>query len=509
METKKEFFKKVDFTKKLQNGLLTLVSQKLLCIAWYGHALSNEKIKLLWLYVKNKEEAAAVFSDQNRAVFFADEEVLVVLLDEEEVTKHKKISSPFIHLNLSKAEVLYTDDETAMPSDYYFWEYFKKFKEQYTERQQLLKSYTDDFIKDELEGSCYLYLKGFATDLGAVELLLLGTINEKDSLTERLLIMEKICPIWKAVFVKQDTDTFYLLEQQSLSDAGIYDDWGKALKKAQKKIKNIVLQIFAELDKNKQIISLQQQDTVPFEYSDRLQQLQSNEEVEEIFLFHETVRYFDNKTVRCFYLLLITKEKVSKQLKEIIREVETADAEVQFAIIAHNRFYIQDKVYFQQGFYKKVYKDQNRIYTSGHHPAIHWQNTWDPDFHENMIGVKYSSDNIENFVDTAILSAKEPLVTSSKQLRKCFIYMLQVHILYHLDYVPNSKNINTLLQLVRYAGKTTEEFEQLVKNIKPILFDDELDKNKIREKNIRLEGQMLQNLQAFFRIINLSQSVAE
>ena len=63
METKKEFFKKVDFTKKLQNGLTTLVSQKLLCIAWYGNAVSNKKIKILWLYVKNKKEAAAVFSD--------------------------------------------------------------------------------------------------------------------------------------------------------------------------------------------------------------------------------------------------------------------------------------------------------------------------------------------------------------------------------------------------------------------------------------------------------------
>lgn len=200
METKKELFKKVDFTKKLQNGLETLVSQKLLCIAWYGRAVCNEKIKILWLYVKNKKEATAVFTDQNRAVFFADEEVLVVLLDEDDVTTHKKISSPFIHLNLSKAEVLYTDDETAMPSDYYFWEHFKKFKERYIERQQLLKSYTDDFIKDELEGSCYLYLKGFATDLGAVELLLLGTVNEKDSLTERLLIMEKNMPNMESGF---------------------------------------------------------------------------------------------------------------------------------------------------------------------------------------------------------------------------------------------------------------------------------------------------------------------
>ncbi|MEG0915585.1 MAG: hypothetical protein RSF68_01080 [Myroides sp.] len=70
METKKEFFKKVDFTKKLQNGLLTLVSQKLLCIAWYGHVISNEKIKILWLYVKNKKEAAAVFFRSKQGSIF-------------------------------------------------------------------------------------------------------------------------------------------------------------------------------------------------------------------------------------------------------------------------------------------------------------------------------------------------------------------------------------------------------------------------------------------------------
>lgn len=283
----------------------------------------------------------------------------------------------------------------------------------------------------------------------------------------------------------------------------MYDDWGKALKKAQKKIKNIVLQIFDELDKNKKIISLQQEDTVPFEYSDHLQELQSNEEVEEIFLFHETVRYLDNKTVRCFYLLLITKDKVSKTLKEIIRETETADAEVQFAIIAHNRFYIQDKVYFQQGFYKKVYKTQNRIYTSGYHPAIHWRNNWYSDFRENLFDIKYSTKDIANFVDNTILVTEDYLEITSKKLHDCFVCTLQMYILYHLDYVPNSKNINTLLQLVRYAGETTEGFEQLVQNIKPLLFDDEAGKNKVREKNIRLEGQMLQNLQAFFKLINL------
>lgn len=304
--------------------------------------------------------------------------------------------------------------------------------------------------------------------------------------------------------MKQDSDTFYLIEQQNLSEAGMYDDWGKALKKAQKKIKKIVLQIFDELDKNKQIVSLPQPNTISFQYSDHLNQLQTNEDVEEVFLFHETVNYLDNKTVRCFYLLLIVKDKVSNSLKEIIKEIETADDDVQFAIIAHNRFYIQDSVYYQQGFYKKVYSSHNRIYTSGYHPAIHWQNTWNPDFHENVINIKYSSKNIENFVDTAIRPAKQSLVISSKKLYKCFVCKLQMYILYHLNYVPTTTNLNTLLQMVRYTGTTTEEFERLLQSIKPLLFNEGLIIHKVKEKNIRVEGRMLQNLQAFFKIINLS-----
>ncbi|WP_177763139.1 hypothetical protein [Flavobacterium sp. I3-2] len=504
METKKELFRKVDFNKKLQNPLETLVSQKLLCIAWYGHTVSNEKIKILWLYVKNKKEAAAVFYSQNTEIFWENEELLVVFLDEDDFKKHKKMRSPFIHLNLRKSELLYTDDVTAKPSDHFYWGDFEEFKEHYIETQQLLKSYTDDFIEDELEGSCYLFLKGFATDLGAVELLLLGTINENDSLTERLLLMEKICPIWKTVFVKEDTKTFYLIEQQGFSDAGIYDEWGKALKKVQKKIKNIVLQILEELEKEKNVISLKQSDTVPFGYLNHLKKLIDNEEVEEIFLFHERANFLDSKTVRCFYLLLIVKDKVSKPLKEIIRDIETANDEVQFTIIAHNRYYIQDKVYYQQGFYKKVCKAKNRIYTSGYYPDIHWHNTWYPEFNDNMLDIKYSSENIENFVDTEILAAKEPLVISSKKLYKCFVNKLQVNILYHLDYVPTTKNLNTLLQMVRYTGKTNEELEQLLQSIKPLLFNKDVNKNKVKEKSIRLEGQMLQNLQGFFKIINLA-----
>ena len=56
--------------------------------------------------------------------------------------------------------------------------------------------------------------------------------------------------------------------------------------------------------------------------------------------------------------------------------------------------------------------------------------------------------------------------------------------------------------MVRYAGKTTEEFEELVQNIRPLLFDDHVNRKKVTEKKIRLEGRMLQNLQDFFRIIN-------
>src|SRR5690606_26704174 len=105
----------------------------------------------------------------------------------------------------------------------------------------------------------------------------------------------------------------------------------------------------------------------------------------------------------------ITKDKVSKELKEIIRELETADAEVQFAIIAHNRFYIQDNVYVQQGFYKKVCKTNNRIYTSGYQPAIHWRNNWYSDFHENLFDIKYSTKDIANFDDNTILVTEDYL----------------------------------------------------------------------------------------------------
>ncbi len=154
-------------------------------------------------------------------------------------------------------------------------------------------------------------------------------------------------------------------------------------------------------------------------------------------------------------------------------------------------------------------KSGNRIHTSGYQPAIHWRNNWYSDYHENLFEIKYSTKNIANFVDNTILVTEDYLEIPSKKLRECFVCTLQIYILYYLDYVPNSKNINTLFQLVRYAGITNEEFEQLVQNIKPLLFNDEVDRNKVREKNIRVQGRMLQNLQSFFRIINLSQAEIE
>lgn len=503
MKTDTELFKKTNLPNKIKNWLKNLVGQKQLYTAWYGNAYNCKELKILWLYVKDKKTAKSLSYNGYGVVSSLGNELLIVLLDARDFKRHEKTGSPFVKFNLRKANVLYTDEVAAMPKDHYSSYNFRKFGDKYKCNQKLTRSYTDRFVKEQLEGSYELFMKSFGNDLHVIEFLLLGTINKRAPVTERFLIAERILPVFKSVFVKQDKERYYLMEELAFYDAGVYDDWGKALRKVQIKIKNIVLQLIYELD-----TSLTDSPHKPpvqvtkFDYLEDLRFLKVREEVEEIYCFHETVIYKQDKPLRCFYLLVMVNGEVTKQLQKILNAAEKETEEVQFVIIAHNRCYIQENVGLQQGFYKKVCKEKNKIYSSGYHPAIHWSNSWYADLTQSEGLLRNSSDDSEFIVNNSILTAQNSLEIPSKILRRCIHNMLQINVLYYTDYVPHTTNLNTLVQMVRFAGEKSEEFDRAVSSIQPILLSYAEEKAQQKKKTMKLEGEMLKNLQNFFRLIS-------
>jgi len=505
MKTDTALFKKTGFPDKIKNWLKNLVGEKQLYTAWYGNAYNNKEFKILWLYVKDKKSARSLSYDGYGTINGFGNDLLVVLLDAGDFKRHEKTGSPFVKFNLKKADVIYCDEETQKPKDHYCSYNFDKFTNKYKNNQKLTRWYTDKFVKEQLEGSYELFMKSFENDLEVLELLLLGTVNKKASVTERFLIAEKVLPVFRSVFVKQDQERFYLMEQLAFYDAGVYVDWGKALKKVQVKIKNIVLQLMYELKTS--FTDSQHHGSVrvnDFEYSDYLRVVTVNEEVEEIYCFHETVTYKQEKELRCFYLLVIVDGEVSEKLQTLFNNTEKGRDEVQFVIIAHNRFYIQEHIGLQQGFYKKVCKEKSRIYSSGYHPAIHWCKSWYADLTQSEGLLRNSSDDSEFIVNNTIGTAQNSLEISSKLLRRCIHNILQINVLYYTDYVPHTTNINTLIQMVRYAGEGSEEFNSLVKNIQPILLYCDEEKAQQKKKTMRLEGEMLKHLQDFFKIVSFA-----
>ena len=314
MKTDTELFKKTNLPDKIKKWLKNLVGQKQLYTAWYGNAYNCKEIKILWLYVKDKKGARSFFSGECGTVNSFGNQLLVVLLDARDFKRHEKTGSPFVKFNLRKADVMYSDGETEMPKDHYCSYTFSKFGNKYKCNQKLTRSYTDKFVKEQLEGCYELFMKSFGNDLYVMELLLFGTINNKAPLTQRFLIAEKVLPFFRSVFVKQDKERYYLMEQLEFYDAGVYDDWGKALKKVQIKIKNIVLQLIDELKTSFKDSAYQQAVRVMnFDYLDDLSFLKVEEEVEEIYCFHETVTYKQDKPLRRFYLLVVISGEVSEK----------------------------------------------------------------------------------------------------------------------------------------------------------------------------------------------------
>lgn len=182
MKAETELFENADFSNKVRNWLRNLVDEKQMYIAWHGYAYKHKEMRILWLYVKDKKTALSLTEDCT-TVNDGGNNLLVVLLDARDFKRHVKIGSPFVKFNLTKANVLYSDGETEMPKDHYCSCNFEKFMNKYKNNQKLTRFYTDKFVKEQLEGSYELFQRSFGNDLDAVELLLLGTINKKASVT--------------------------------------------------------------------------------------------------------------------------------------------------------------------------------------------------------------------------------------------------------------------------------------------------------------------------------------
>lgn len=463
--TEKEFSKIVRLSDKLNCKLEEGINQKRIQAVWFDKT-ARTNYRILWLKVNGKTEIEALLSTSFQEDVFMNNKILIVFLDDQDFEYADKFDDFILAHLLCDDNCLYNNKKISL-STYLSESDLKKLLDSYDEKQQILKKISQDFIKEEQQGAWQFMLKAFTNDIIYLELMLFGTSFQSKTLTQRLLILEEFIPEIKKLFVKKDHETYFLIDYITTDDdCGFYDDFGESLQRIQKQLYKLVLQnikLYTENYNSNTLLCVETNYEVwnhDLMNHKSLEVLKKSDEVEEIFLFHQITSFENEQIIDHLYVFIVLKHKESKTLKTYLQAIEQNPMQhIRITSICYTRDQIQDQVYEYQLFFNKTMKSRNKIYSSGHHPKIHWYNKKisyldDLDFLVNKNLKLYNRDITPVFENQ---EAKKYI--SKESLANFLAKHLQLFIFSEVIFKPSTKNLLTLWNLMIFAnGSLLEKF---------------------------------------------------
>lgn len=501
MKSNLHFQSALSFSSDLVQKVNNCIAENQCYLIWFSSARESTQLRVLWLFVSNKTKTAVHFSSAYSKTLYNEYNVLLLLLDEQDLTAHHTYGNTIFKTTLTQDCVIY--QKAGHPYPHIVYQPFESFIALYREKQALLTRYCLDFVASKINGSTLAYLKALEYNFEVLELLLLGVKNTKDTFTTRLLILERLIPQMKTLFVKYKNQTYYIIEH-----LGADDTWIPALQKIQQKLQVIVLDVLAQIDRKTSLITpkttSKKKNTSSLKYKEKLAPLLETNQIEEIYQFHETLYLKDNKQIRQCYLLVLIKKNKGNKLQQIMEELATKDAEFHFTILLHTRAYIQNNTDLVADFFKAILKSNKRIYSSDYYPQIHWPKDCylsDQDYPSLW---KKSLEKTNKMIQTDLQKPTGALFISTYQLHQCLVSKLQRYIFHHLHYLPQTVHLDTLLQLALYAqNKEAKTLNSLYGQLRPLLFIYTAKKKEEKKYNLVLDPPLVDCLQQFFSTIEV------
>ncbi|WP_413513464.1 hypothetical protein [Myroides odoratus] len=498
-----------DFSKDLLKKLNQYIDTQQIYTLWFGSVWQSNTVQAVWIYVKDKVNLSSVFTTAYHASLYKEYQTLLFILDTEDMNYHDSIGNSLFKISLTNDRIIYANEDWT--ASRLLYKSLGSFITTYKDKQTFLTAYCLDFVQHRSNGSSLAFLKSFEHDLETLEIMLFGVKNSAYNFTERLLLLEKIIPKMKTLFVKRKADVYYILDDLAQdTDTDQYATWNVAFQKIQKKINRIVLEVLDEIDFKTTLIPrqriLKKEKQVSFQFKEKLLPLIETHQLEELYKFHETLYFQEKSPMKHLYVLALIKEAPSKELKKIIQTIEAQKEDVRFTIIAHTRFNIQEYAYQFSDFFKAILKPKNRVYSSDYYPQIHWHETYMIDFDDCSYHLKQPLKKVNKTINKDFLNLKSETFITSHRLFQCLSIKLQLYILYHLHYLPNTDHLNTLLNLALYAeNKRTPTLNSLYGELSPLLFTYTTKKKEEKKYNLVLNQATAQQLQQLFTTIEVKE----
>ncbi|MDQ0478291.1 hypothetical protein [Chryseobacterium sp. MDT2-18] len=186
---------------------------------------------------------------------------------------------------------------------------------------------------------------------------------------------------------------------------------------------------------------------------------------QEIFLFNEQEVYSADQKTTVLYLLLISDKISNQDLFEMMQMVlQQTEGRFNIVPIAHSKASIQEKLFLNQDFFKKVIIPENSIFRADVPTIIHWITIDANGDTDEGIYYRLCSELYKKY---KLLRSQEDqtnegigLMLSGFFYRACVIF-IYVALRYH----PNQINIRILWKLCEHAEPKVKNLDYLIQKL--------------------------------------------
>jgi hypothetical protein len=431
-----------------------------------------------------------------------------------------RAGNPFFAWYCQKSTIIY-QNPSAKDCSNRDWPSFKKRFKRYAlayhhDRDNLLAAVNRFQELDSLTGLFASYFSVFEYTIQYLEMLYTGRCFESENLHQRIKKLISYIPEIESLFVPKNGNEYYLVFE--LEKANDFAEDGDEIRLNEK-----LMDSFSQAEENLHKMVLSRLSGLklmiksgfpnqPFtdhiekttEENDQVKEIASHiakiHPIEEIYLFHQV----QTSQQTTYFLLLIGESLGTETLNRMQQSANSRfEGKHSVVLIGHSRSWIQTNLFYQQSFFRKIMKPENRIFQSRpNHPSIHWEDNNTPEYPD----LEYLNRSALNLSAQYFVlrnhSEKDNTEGIFDLFGKSILRIFRTLVYSKLSYLPNHLPAFNLWKLCIYSDPGLEKLEYLFEKLSGAEFFKEMNKgtlfhhdlSRITEKKLLIMDEIITTL---------------
>lgn len=512
--------------RELETKLQQLIAELSIETVFF-HAATVKEPGHLIIIATIKKNVEVIYSRKWLRNVFREHRVLLHVLDSRQLRYIYKNGNPFVPSYCTASAKVYQNTHYKFRVSTEWKRFKKRYKNcenEYFHHHDVLKTLANEFHVLDARSSVFItYLSILEHHISFLENLFIGHSFYYKNLTERIKYLAQYLTEIEGLFVKQNAETYYLLEQLEKARAGegqvdeinIHYELYNALTEVEQHLYNLVSERFLELKRRVKVYSKTNHSTVTAptlslvetHLSMLVSQIIKIRQVEEIYLFHKV----QTPTNTCYYLMLIG-DGLSTELLNGMQQsvVERFQGAYSVLILGHSRMWIQKELFIHQLFFRNIMTDENRVYQAPNkHFTLHWEKPYTLNY-PDLDYLYNAADTMSSQYSLLRQNLEEGNVEGLNVLfSNAVLRIFRTYVFTGTSYLPNYLSAYNLWMLCLYAQPNIKKLEYLFEKLSGDSFFKEVDYNskfqhllsRLTEEKMLIMDEILKGLTFELKIV--------